>query len=59
MEEPASYILSFMMLVFVLIQASLLIRDWVRRGREREKLAVQLEELNRSLESRVGNGPAN
>jgi K+-sensing histidine kinase KdpD len=52
-ENQHLYILSFMMLVFVLIQASLLIRDWVRRGREREKLAVQLEELNRSLESRV------
>lgn len=52
-ENQHLYILSFLMLVFVLIQATLLIRDWVRRGKEREKLAVQLEELNRSLESRV------
>ncbi|MEZ4999089.1 MAG: hypothetical protein R2758_17145 [Bacteroidales bacterium] len=52
-ENQHLYILSLQMLVFVLIQASLLIRDWVRRGRERERLAVQLEELNRSLESRV------
>jgi len=52
-ENQQLYILSFMMLVFVLIQATLLIADWVRRGKEREKLAVQLEDLNRSLESRV------
>lgn len=52
-ENQRLYILSFLMLVFVLIQATLLIRDWIRSGREREKLAVQLEELNRSLETRV------
>ncbi len=52
-ENQHLYILSFLMLVFVLIQAALLIADWVRRGKEREKLAVQLEDLNRSLESRV------
>lgn len=52
-ENQQLYILSFLMLVFVVIQATLLIRDWVWRGREREKLAVQLEELNRSLETRV------
>ncbi|MDM8003155.1 MAG: sensor histidine kinase [Bacteroidota bacterium] len=52
-ENQQLYILSFLMLVFVLIQATLLIADWVRRGKEREKLAVQLEDLNRSLESRV------
>ncbi len=47
------YILSFLILVFVMIQATLLIADWVRRGKEREKLSMQLEELNRSLESWV------
>lgn len=47
------YILSFLILVFVMIQATLLIADWVRRGMEREKLSMQLEELNRSLESWV------
>ena len=52
-ENQQLYILSFLMLVFVFIQATLLIRDWVRRGKEREKLAVQLEELNRDLENRV------
>jgi len=52
-ENQHLYVLSFLMLVFVLIQATLLIGDWVRRGKEREKLAVQLEELNRNLESRV------
>jgi signal transduction histidine kinase len=52
-ENQQLYILSFLMLVFVFIQATLLISDWVRRGKEREKLAVQLEELNRDLENRV------
>jgi signal transduction histidine kinase len=52
-ENQRLYILSFLMLVFVMIQATLLIRDWIRSGREREKLSVQLEELNRSLETRV------
>lgn len=52
-ENQQLYILSFLMLVFVFIQATLLIRDWVRRGQEREKLAIQLEELNRDLENRV------
>ncbi len=52
-ENQQLYILSFLMLVFVVIQATLLIRDWIRSGREREKLSVQLEELNRNLETRV------
>jgi len=52
-ENQQLYILSFFMLVFVFIQATLLISDWVRRGKEREKLALQLEELNRELENRV------
>ncbi len=52
-EKQQIYILSFMMMVFVFVQAALLIRDWVNSGRERVKLALQLEELNRSLEYRV------
>lgn len=52
-ENQRLYILSFLMLVFVLIQATLLIRDWIRSGRERERLSLQLEELNRNLEHRV------
>lgn len=52
-ENQGQYILSFMMLVFVMIQATLLMRDYIRQGMEREKLAVQLEELNRNLETRV------
>lgn len=52
-ENQQRYILSFLMLVFVLIQATLLIRDWIRAGRERERLSLQLEELNRNLEHRV------
>ncbi len=52
-EKQQIYILSFLMMVFVFVQAALLIREWVKSGMEREKLAVQLEELNRSLEDRV------
>lgn len=52
-ENQRLYILSFTMLAFVFIQATLLIRGWVRRGQERERLAAQLEELNRDLENRV------
>lgn len=52
-ENQQIYILSFMMMVFVFVQAALLIREWVNSGRERVKLALQLEELNRSLEDRV------
>ncbi len=52
-ESQHQYILSFLMLIFVLIQATLLIREWVKRGLEGERLAVQLEELNRNLEVRV------
>lgn len=47
------YILSFLMMLFVFVQAALLIREWVKSGKEREKLSFQLEELNRSLEDRV------
>ncbi len=52
-ESQQMYILSFMMLGFVLIQATLLLSDWVGRGKEREKLWLELEELNRHLENRV------
>lgn len=52
-ESQQMYILSFMMLGFVLIQATLLLSDWVGRGKEREKLGLELEELNRHLENRV------
>ena len=52
-ENQQLYILSFLMLVFVLIQATLLIREWIVRGREREQLSAELEELNRNLETRV------
>ena len=48
-ENQQLYILSFLMLVFVLIQATLLIRDWIIWQGEGEAL-TELEELNRSLE---------
>jgi signal transduction histidine kinase len=52
-QKQQVYILSFMMLLFVFLQAALLIREWVSSGKEKEKLSLQLEELNRTLENRV------
>ena len=52
-EKQQIYILSFLMMVFVFMQATLLIREWVKSAMERERLAMQLEELNRNLENRV------
>lgn len=52
-ENQQLYILPFLMLIFVVIQATLLIREWIRRGKEREQLSAELEELNRNLEDRV------
>ncbi len=52
-QKQQVYILSFMIMLFVFLQAALLIREWVNAGKEKEKLSVQLEELNRHLESRV------
>lgn len=47
------YMLSTLMIFFVILQATVLIRDWVRTGDEKVKLSFELEELNRTLESRV------
>jgi signal transduction histidine kinase len=52
-ENQQQYILSFLMLVFVVIQATLLMRDWIKQGQDRERLSRQFEELNRNLETRV------
>jgi signal transduction histidine kinase len=52
-QKQQVYILSFMMMLFVFLQAALLIREWVISGKEKEKLSLQLEELNRNLENRV------
>jgi len=52
-QKQQVYILSFMMMLFVFLQAALLIHDWINSGKEREKLSLQLEELNRNLEDRV------
>jgi len=52
-ENQRLYIMSFTMMIFVFLQATMLIRELVSSGRERENLAGQLEELNRDLENRV------
>ena len=52
-ENQQIYILSFLMMLFVFIQATLLIREWVRSTHEKEKLHHLLEDMNRNLEKRV------
>ncbi|MDX9929656.1 MAG: sensor histidine kinase [Bacteroidales bacterium] len=48
-----NYILSEAILIFISIQAGLLIYRWVRSFREEEKLRNRMEQLNRDLESIV------
>lgn len=47
------YILSEVIVLFVITQSALLIYKWVRSYREKEKLQENLEQLNRDLESMV------
>lgn len=48
-----TYILSSLMIVFVFIQSSLLIREWVKSVHEKQRLHQQVEDMNRNLEKRV------
>jgi len=49
-EGSSGYIMTYVIVVFVLIQAALLIYKWVRSVFEKEKLQNDLEFLNRNLE---------
>ncbi len=49
-DSSAGYILSFTVVLFVFVQAALLLYKWVRAYSEKEKLHGQLEFMNRNLE---------
>lgn len=49
----ASYYLTYFVVVFVFVQASLLMYKWVKAVREKEKLQEDLADLNRNLEQLV------
>lgn len=48
--SSTGYILTYTIVLFVLIQAALLLYKWVNAFREKEKLQNQLEFMNRNLE---------
>jgi signal transduction histidine kinase len=50
---PFGYILSFVVIVFIFIQAIMLLYKWVLAYYEKEKLQVQLEFMNRNLEEMI------
>ena len=54
-NNPIGYILSFVVVAFVFIQAVLLLYKWIRSFYEKEKLQVQLEFMNRNLEEMISN----
>jgi signal transduction histidine kinase len=52
-ESTQGYILSYAIVVFVLIQAGMLLYKWVRSYQEKEKLQNELAFINRNLEQIV------
>jgi signal transduction histidine kinase len=52
-NSPVGYIMSFIVVLFIFIQAVLLLYKWVRAYYEKEKLQKELEFLNRNLELMV------
>lgn len=51
--SSAGYILSYIVVIFVFIQAALLLYNWVKAFEEKERLHRELEYLNRNLEKMV------
>ena len=51
--SSAGYILSYIVVIFVFIQAVLLLYNWVKAFEEKERLHKELEYLNRNLEKMV------
>ncbi len=49
-ESTQGYVLSYIIVVFVLIQAGLILYKWIRSYNEKEKLQNDLEFMNRNLE---------
>ncbi|NSW93285.1 MAG: sensor histidine kinase [Bacteroidales bacterium] len=52
-DTSAGYILSYIVVIFVFIQAALLLYNWVKAFEEKERLHRELEFLNRNLEKMV------
>jgi signal transduction histidine kinase len=49
------YILNFVLVIFIFVQAVLLLYKWVRSFYEKERLQIQMEFLNRNLEEMISN----
>jgi signal transduction histidine kinase len=49
-ESSSGYLLTYLVVLFVFIQASLLLYKWVKANFEKEKLHAELEYVNRNLE---------
>jgi signal transduction histidine kinase len=52
-NSGSGYMLTYMILAFVIIQASLLLYKWIYSAHETEKLKVKMEFMNRNLEELV------
>jgi signal transduction histidine kinase len=52
-NSGSGYILSYMIVAFVIIQASLLLYKWIKSFKETEKLKVEMEFMNRNLEELI------
>ena len=52
-DVPPGYILTYFIVVFVFIQAILILYKWVKAFSEKEKLQKELEYMNRNLETLV------
>ena len=49
-EETSGYVMTFAVVIFVFIQAALLLYRWVKSYQEKEKLKDELEFMNKNLE---------
>jgi signal transduction histidine kinase len=52
-ESSIGYILTYLVVIFVFIQAALLLYKWVKAFHEKDKLKNELEYMNRNLEQLV------
>lgn len=51
--SSSEYFMTYFVVIFVLVQAILLLYNWVKSYREKDKLRAELEYLNRNLESMI------
>ncbi|MBN2632808.1 MAG: hypothetical protein JXR66_04565 [Bacteroidales bacterium] len=49
----SEYIMTYFVVIFVMVQAILLLYNWVRSYHEKDKLRAELEFMNRNLESMI------